>query len=70
MRPLEDGSSSHGEVQFAGVATIIAVFADGNSLHALALRAGDAIRPETAFKINASRSFIGVHLKKFEGAYG
>jgi len=33
-----------------------------------AVGAGDAIRPETAFKVDASRGFVGVHLEEFEGA--
>src|SRR6266568_1081564 len=68
MRPLENSSCPHREVQFAGVAAVVAVLADSNSLHTLALRAGDAIWPETAFEIHASRCFIGVHLEEFEGA--
>ena len=32
--------------------------------------AGDAFRPETAFKVNAGRLFVGEHLEQFEGADG
>ena len=70
VRPLEDSSGSHGEVQLANIAAVIAVLTDGDALHALALRAGDAVWPEAAFEVHASRGFIGVHLEEFEGAYG
>src|SRR6185437_14627973 len=33
VRPLEDSSSPHGEVQLAGVATVVAVLANGDSFH-------------------------------------
>src|SRR5208282_4099634 len=52
MRPLEDSSCPHGEIQFADVAAIVAVFTDGDSLSTFAVRAGDSVRPETAFEIH------------------
>ena len=68
MRPLEDSPCTHGEVQFASVAAIVAILSDGDSLNALALRAGDAIRPETAFAARSRAGFVRVQLEEFEGA--
>jgi hypothetical protein len=68
MGPLKDSSCPHGEVQFAGVAAVVAILADGDSLYALALRASDAVRPETGFEVRSRAGFIGKHLEEFEGA--
>ena len=53
VRPLEDRSSADGEVQLAWVAAVIAVLARGDALFALALRALDAVGPQTALKVRS-----------------
>ncbi len=68
MGPLEDSSCPHGEVQLAGVTAVVAIFADGDSLHTLALWADNAIRPETRFEIGSCARFVWEHLEKFKGA--
>ena len=69
MRPLEDGASADREVQLAGIATIESTLPSGDSLLALAGRAGNAILPEPGFEIQPGGFRVGVHLKQLKRAY-
>ena len=70
MRPAEDRSSPHSEVQLAGVAPIETTFARRYTLRGLAARAARAIRPQPILKVLAGAGFIREHLEKLEGANG
>lgn len=68
MRPLENRARPHGEVQLAGVAAVVSALAGRDALAVLALRAFDAVRPQTAFEIGASARLIGEGLEQLERA--
>lgn len=65
---LKDRLGTYCEVQFAGVAAVEAVLARRDPIFTLALRASDAIRPETAFQILAGGRFVREKFKQFERA--
>ena len=70
MRPLKDGSRSHGEVQRTGVAAIETVFARGDFSRCLALRTDDAVGPKAGFKIGTRRFNVREAAEELEGADG
>lgn len=69
VRPLKDRASPHGEVQRASVATIEAVFADGDTFAGLASGTNNAVRPESGFEILPSRLLVGNEFKQLKGRY-
>ena len=68
MRPLKDGSRSHGEVQRTGVAAIETVFAGSDFPARFALRADDAIGPKAGFEIGTRRFNVREAAEELEGA--
>jgi hypothetical protein len=68
MGTLKDRPCPNGEVQFAGIAAVEAILAGRDSLFRLALRALDAMLPQTALKIFAGGWLIGEEVEELEGA--
>src|SRR5258708_6006637 len=69
MRPLENRSRPHREVQLASVAAVETALTDAYAVPLAARRADRAIRPQTALKILSGALGVGVLLKELEGAY-
>jgi hypothetical protein len=55
VRALEDGPRANGEVQIAGVATVVAALAGRDALAGLALRADCPVRPKSALQVQTGR---------------
>jgi len=70
VRPLKDGASSDGEVQFARVAAIETALARRDVLRAFAGRAERPVSPDARFQKEPRRLGIGKHLENLKRAYG
>src|SRR5579862_3838019 len=68
MRPLENRSRPHSEVELTGVAAVVSGLPRRDALAAFALRALHAIGPQTALKINTGAGFIRERLEQLECA--
>lgn len=67
MRPLEDGSCPHREVELALIAAVVSALASRDPLPAGACRAGCAVWPEAGFEVYPSSLLIGEHCEELEG---
>ena len=63
MRTLEDSAGSDGEIKLAGIAAIVTALARGNAVCLFASRTGDAVRPKSAFQVEAGRLGSREHLE-------
>ena len=68
MAALEDRAGADGEIQLAGIATVVATFPHGDALSLFALRTPDALRPQPRFKILPRLLTIRKHLKELNQA--
>jgi len=67
MRPLEDSSRAHSEVQLALIAAVETALASGNAFLSCTGRASCSIRPKAGLKVNPRRLLVGEHCEKLEG---
>lgn len=70
VRPLEDRSRSHGEIQHTGVTAIEAVLSDSDSLTAFTGRTKNAVRPQSGFQIEPRGFLVWDQFKQLKGRYG
>ena len=70
MRPFKNRASANGEVSFASVTTIIAVFARRNAVNSTAARAKHAVSPAAFFYVFSSGFFARKQRKKLKSADG
>ena len=68
MRPSEDRTCAHGEIEVTGVATEETFLPGSNALGSAARWALRTIRPKAILKILAGRFFVREKLEKLEGA--
>lgn len=67
VAPAKDGTSTHREIQLAGIAAVETVLPRRDPVGCFALGANRAMRPEASLQVGSGRRFIREHGENLEG---